>query len=111
MNLPHPIDGGFYAEGYWNNTCVLSNAGDPYLSLGSGCSPTDPDLKLSMILGGNRVFAPNASVTVSCGKSMSFAEWAAYGQDAGSTVGDVPSVDVMMGWGRAVLGLPPAAAA
>ena len=66
---------------------------------------TDPQLPAKMILGGNRIFAPSASATVSCGKAYDFAAWAATGVDPGSTIADVPDVPTMMGWVTSLLGI------
>ena len=105
MNLPHDAPNDFFAEGYYGNKCVLASAGAAYLDLGSGCA-IGPALANKMVLGGNSLFVPNASATVSCGKSYSFAEWAATGMDAGTTIAEVPDAATIMGWARATLGMP-----
>ena len=104
MNLPHASPNNFFAEGYWQNKCVLADAGDGYLDLGSPCS-VDSTLANRMILGNNTIYAPNSSVTVSCGKSYTFAEWAATGADPGTTVADLPSAATIIGWARETLGM------
>ena len=104
MNLPHASPNNFFAEGYFENRCVLANAGDGYLDLGSPCS-VDSTLANRMILGNNTVYAPNSSVSVSCGKTYSFTEWAATGADPGTTVADLPSAATIIGWARVTLGM------
>jgi len=104
MNLPHDAPNDFFAEGYYGNKCVLAEAGAAYMDLGSGCA-ADAALANKVVLGNNSVFVPNASATVSCGKSYTYAEWAATGADAGTTIADVPAADVIIGWARATLGM------
>jgi hypothetical protein len=66
--------------GYYNNTCILAKANDTYLNLQGyggmptigGINPCDADPKgagaLHTYLGGNRVYAPGAAVSVKyCG--------------------------------------------
>jgi len=102
-NLPHAAPNDFFAEGYYGNKCILSSAGAPYLQMGS-CTP-DATFASRMVVGNNSVFAPNASVTVSCGKGYSFEEWVALGLDVGSTVADLPTVDEMVQMFKDTLGL------
>jgi hypothetical protein len=101
MNLPHAAENDFFAEGYWNNKCVL--AGDnAYLDLGSGCA-ADATLANRIILGNNTIYTPSASTSISCGKSYTFAEWAALGLDAGSSVQTLPTADEIISWAREIL--------
>merc|ERR1712014_201059 len=56
-----------YAEGYWNNTCILASAKDVYLSLSQlspSKKPTPNKDELHTYLGANIVYAPNASCRV-----------------------------------------------
>ena len=107
MNLPHVSVNDFFAEGYRGNKCVLAeDAG--YLDLGGGCTP-DATLANRILLGNNSIYSPTGAVTVSCGKSYSFAEWAALGLDVGSSVHTLPDAPTIIGWARATLGMPPAA--
>lgn len=105
ISLPLADPTGLWAEGFVNNTCVLADAGDTYLNM-DGCSPTDPTFGLRMLVGNNSVYAPGADVMVSCGKSMPFSQWQAYGLDKGTTVGDAPASATIIGWAAALLGLP-----
>jgi hypothetical protein len=104
MNLPHAAPNAYFAEGYYGNKCVLAAAGAAYLDLGSGCA-ADATLASKVVLGNNSLFVPNSTATVSCGKKYTFAEWAATGVDAGTTIADVPAADVIIGWARETLGL------
>ena len=98
-------NGVVFSEGTYNNTCILGAAGDEYLSIG-GCDPTNTTTRYAMITNNNRVYAPNASVVVNCGKSMSFAEWQATGLDPGSTVSDMPSASTIIAWAAQLLNIP-----
>ena len=102
-DLPHAAPNDFFAEGYYSNKCILATAGAPYLNMGS-CTP-DATFASRMVVGNNTIYAPNASVTVSCGKTYTFAEWAALGLDPGTTVAEVPSVDAMMQMFKDTLGV------
>jgi hypothetical protein len=101
MNLPHKSPNPFFAEGYYNNICILAASGDNYLNMGS-CTP-DETLKNSMILGNNTVMVPGSSATVSCGKSYTIQDWIATGLDPGTTVADLPSTPEIIQMARTVL--------
>jgi hypothetical protein len=81
MNLPHTAPNTYFAEGYYNNKCVLSDPSGVYLSAGS-CTP-DATLASRFVLGNNTVYTPNADASVRCGKTYTFAQWAALGVDLG----------------------------
>lgn len=104
-NLPHASPNAYFAEGYYNNRCVLADAGNAYLDLGSPCA-VDSTLANRMLLGNNSIYAPTASVTVSCGRAYTFAEWAATGADPGTTVADLPPATTIIAWARDMLGIP-----
>ena len=102
-----PVDGFdpngvSFAEGYFNNTCILANAGDTYLSIG-GC--TLDASNYAVITHDNRIYAPNASVAVDCTKTLTFAEWQATGLDPGTTVGEVPSSATIIQWAAQLLSI------
>lgn len=101
MNLPHVAPNDYFAEGYYNNKCVLA-ADAGYLELGSGCV-ADATLANRIILGNNTIYTPSASASISCGKSYTFAEWAALGLDVGSSVQTLPTADEIIGWAREIL--------
>jgi len=103
-NLPHAAPNPFFAEGFFNNTCILANAGEAYMNLGS-CTP-DATLANRVVLGANRVMVPGGvDAPVSCGKTYTFAEWVALGLDAGSTISDLPTTPQIIGMAQAVLGM------
>ena len=104
MNLPHAAPNAFFAEAFYNNTCILTSQGDVYLDLGS-CTP-DATLPNRMILGGNRVFVPGSATSVTCGKSFQFADWIATGLDPGTTVGEVPPTPTIIAMARSLLSIP-----
>lgn len=101
MNLPHASPNAYFAEGFVNNTCILTNSGDVYLDLGSCTS--DSTLPNRMLLGNNRVMVPGSMTSVTCGKTYSFSDWMALGYDAGTTISDVPTTADIIAMGRAVL--------
>jgi len=100
MNLPHDAPNDFFAEAYSGNKCVL--AGTQYLDLGEGCTTDASRLVNKIILGNNTVYAPG-DVTVNCGKTYTFAQWAALGLDKGSSVLPLPTTDTIIGWARQTL--------
>lgn len=97
---PHPG----YNEGYYNNTCILAQAGAPYLSIGSACSLTNLTT-ITVTTGNNAVYAPDGTTTVTaCGKTMSFAQWLAVGSDSGTTLTPaIPPSSQIIAWARQLL--------
>lgn len=96
-----------YADGYQNNTCILSKRGDTYLGIGSQpgsvtCDPKHPP-SVHLLLGGNTVYAPGGDVEVVCGGKIDGAAWLRTGLDPGTTVRDsapLTSADIIhMGLG------------
>ena len=95
----------FFAEGFWNNTCILTSAGDTYLDIGD-CA-ADATLANRVILGNNRIMSPGGSAApVNCGKSYAFADWIKLGLDVGTTLSDIPPTPQIMDMARAVLSIP-----
>eukprot|EP00698_Gefionella_okellyi_P023671 TRINITY_DN8153_c0_g1_i1.p1 TRINITY_DN8153_c0_g1~~TRINITY_DN8153_c0_g1_i1.p1 ORF type:complete len:532 (+),score=110.27 TRINITY_DN8153_c0_g1_i1:508-2103(+) len=88
-----------FAEGYWNNTCILADLGDNYMNI-EGCS-TKAD-QYFMITHSNRVYVPMASSNVMCERLYQFAEWVGLGLD-NSTIHDAPDAAQIMDWAKAVL--------
>ena len=103
MDLPHASPNTFFAEGFFNNVCILTSAGD--VDLGS-CTP-DATLPNRMILGNNTLYVPGAQSSVTCGGSHDFASWVALGYDVGSTIADSASISTadIISMGRKVLGM------
>jgi hypothetical protein len=89
-----------YAEGYWNNTCILSKAGDKYLGLNQIDAKLAPKAvkkeDLHTYLGGNTVYAPNASAGVSWGGhtqgTIDAKKWLGYGLDQGTSIRDAAGI-------------------
>lgn len=100
-----PIPG--FAEGYYNNTCVLS-AGGTYMDIGSCDATNATKFQQGMLVGNNAVYIDGSGgAGVSCGKSYTFAQWQALGLDAGTTLtSSLPSTATMMGWISQQLGIP-----
>lgn len=103
-----------YAERYYDNTCVLANAGDPYLNvaggiLGGKCLDGTPGTKTvfedGLMVSGNRVYVPNGTASVKCGGvSKTFEEFQAMGYDKSTKVtGQMPSAAEIVGWAKALL--------
>eukprot|EP00041_Stephanoeca_diplocostata_P018365 m.384320 g.384320 ORF g.384320 m.384320 type:complete len:858 (+) comp20990_c0_seq2:333-2906(+) len=99
----------YYADGYANNTCILANAGDNYLAISqpgqlAPCTPAN----LHLLTGGNTIYAPNASVTVRCGTTMTGEEWLASGADKGTVIKDSAqlSSDKIVAIGMSYLAMP-----
>lgn len=80
-----------YAEGYWNNTCVLSRAGAYYfdlVQLAPSLHPAPTREELHTLLGSNRIYAPAANVTVRWKATMAIEEWLKLGLDEGTVALD-----------------------
>jgi hypothetical protein len=94
-NAPHASPNPFFAEGFFNNTCILANTGDPYLQIGDCVA--DATLANRVVLGGNKIMSPGGTAaSISCGKTYSFNDWIALGLDVGTTLSDVPaSADII----------------
>lgn len=105
MNLPHAAPNDFFAEGYWNNTCILA-APAPYLNMGA-CDPNPATFSSTMILGNNTILVPggSASLSVSCDKDYTMDQWLALGIDEGTTAGELPSTPQIIQWARELLSI------
>jgi hypothetical protein len=76
-----------WADGYVNNTCILSKRGDPYISLSQPGGAATSDLNL--LVGNNVVYAPGADVAVhALGRSFNGTGWLALGLDKGTVLRD-----------------------
>eukprot|EP00052_Salpingoeca_macrocollata_P019021 m.157013 g.157013 ORF g.157013 m.157013 type:complete len:921 (+) comp20843_c1_seq1:32-2794(+) len=101
--LPDPKLGHDWDEAYSNCTCILATAGETYLDLGN-CPKDVMAQDLTIILGSNKLYAPQAKVTVKCQRDYTLDEWQAAGFDKGTTVQDSPSVQQIVEMGRQLLG-------
>lgn len=102
MNLPHVAPNSYFAEGYYNNKCILA-ADSVYLDMGD-CT-ANATIANRMLLGSNSIYTPNASAIVNCGKTFTFEEWMALGLDVGTTISTLPTADTIVGWARETLGM------
>ena len=104
-----------YAEGYFNNTCILPGGkdGSTYLKL-ANCpgnlrndSAAVEELEDGITLGNNTVYIPGGSATVACGPLTVDAQtFFQRGYDAGtSVVKEAPSVPTIVAWAKALLSL------
>jgi hypothetical protein len=100
-----------YAEGYFNNTCVLPTADSQYVRL-AGCpgglrndSASIAALEEGITLGNNTVYAPGGAPIVSCGGiSIRIDEFHRRGYDRGTrVVAGAPSNETVAAWARALL--------
>ena len=109
-SLPLPSAGGFFAEAFVGNTCILGSATDTYLDLGAtGCAP-GAALASQILLANNTVFAPPGSnASVRCGAArLDFAAWAATGSEVGSTfTSSLPPTAQIIAWARSLLSIAP----
>lgn len=104
-----------YAESYHSNRCILPNQGSEYLAVQDipsghghcldGSAASFQAFIDGLKLGNNTIYAPQASVTISCGgKSLSMAQFQSLGFDLSSTVSaDMPSAATIIQWGRELL--------
>jgi hypothetical protein len=119
-----------YAEGYFNNKCILPTADAPYLKLGGISGPERGTVaewppnraKLACLtgarggpefaafndgitLGNNTLYVPGGAPKITCGTTtVSFAEFQAKGYDLSSKmVGSLPSNDTIIAWAKELL--------
>ena len=106
-NLPHDAPNNYFAEGFWNNTCILAQAGQQYLHVGDCVA--DKTLANRLILGQNKVMVPKGDTSVTCGPTYNISTWLALGLDVGTQVTEVPPTDTIMALAREKLfPVPPA---
>lgn len=101
FGLPNPDSEHRWNEGYWNNTCILPDSNQAYLDVSGPCALNKSTFTVTM--GGNKLYAPNKSATVSCGKRMSFQDFAGSGLDPGTEIFDAPTADEIIKMGQALL--------
>ena len=102
-----------YAEGYYNNTCVLPTAGDLYARLANCPGELKNDsasiaaLAAGLTLGNNTIYCPGGEPTISCGGvKISVGELQKRGYDRGTVVHDaLPTNETILRWSMALLGL------
>ena len=78
---------------YYNNKAVITGTDVGSLT----CSGTG-----KTVVHDNEYYTPTGDIT-ECQSSL--ADWQKAGNDKGSSVGEIPSDDTIIGWGRAALGV------
>ena len=102
-----------YAEGYYNNTCILGGAKPTYARFancpgGLGSDPASlAAFAAGMSLGNNTVYSAGVEPLVSCGsQTINVSDFFERGYDRGSTVSaKLPSADTIADWARMLLGM------
>jgi hypothetical protein len=102
FGLPNPSTESLWNEGYWNNSCILPDAGDPYLDISGACDLTNKSA-FTITMGNNKVYAANKSVSITCGKTMDWDTFQAAGVDVGSTIEEAPTAAEIIAMGQALL--------
>lgn len=77
---------------FWNNQVVLNSDGNYAMPVCSGVGAT--------FMWNNQVYSPTGNIT-ECGMSLS--KWQGQGNDPNTTASVYPTVDTMIGWGKALL--------
>ena len=98
-------DNGEFANSFHTgNTCT--SADGSFYSF-SGCSANPDNLNSTVYRTANNTLLADvgANFTQQCNQTLTFAEWQALDQDAGSTTGVTPSVPELIALGAAVLGV------
>ena len=121
-----------YAEGYYNNKCILPTPGAPYLKIGGISGPEQGDggggewpparKKLNCLagakgspeftafndgitLGNNTIYVPGGVPKITCGgKTVDFNQFQTTGYDqTSSLVATLPSNDTIIDWAKELL--------
>ena len=117
FGLPRATADGFFNEGFMNNTCIVNGEGvyfKVWEEMGA-LLPNTTGLRFPVTTHGNRLYGNLSVCAGACGMSgcvgtpchHSIEEWLALGQDPGTTLvsAEVPPVDTIVGWARAMLAL------
>jgi hypothetical protein len=92
-----------FTEHYTNNTCILSDAGQPVLSIHGTDGKSPAEFALSVLLANNTIYVPNGDAAGPTG----FANYSAFiaaGYDNGTVIkADMPSADLILQWARQLL--------
>jgi hypothetical protein len=92
-------DNGVFANQYHKNNFCATHDGDFYSF--SKCTTTNLATSVYVTKNNTLVSDEGASFSQNCGQLLTFAEWQALGQDAGSRVGVTPSVEELIAIGAA----------
>jgi len=94
-----------YAEQYFDNICILPNAGDIYV-YSAGYLGNPDHFQGGLILHNNTIFAPFPGPNVSLGGSHTFADFQAHGYDPTSRAStQMPATEQIITWSKDKLGL------
>ena len=92
-----------WGEVWENNTCIIGN---PNVYEFSSCTPTGSNTGLIPFTANNTFYAPNKDIYIKCGsEKLSLQQFEGLGYDKGSQVFDPVSNDVIVQWGRELLGI------
>lgn len=92
-----------WGEVWANNTCIIGN---PNIYRYGSCNPSGNNTGLIPLTANNTFYAPNKDIYIKCGDvNWSLAHFQSLGYDIGSRVYDPVGYDVIVEWGRTVLGL------
>jgi len=102
-----------YAEGYYNNTCVLPYAGSHYLEIGGikgadcldGSQIAKKIFEAGLIAKGNKLYVPTGDAKVRCGSNtVSVSEFHQEGYDTGTQViAEPPKASTIIQWAKDLL--------
>eukprot|EP00730_Choanoeca_flexa_P009176 TRINITY_DN12600_c1_g2_i8.p1 TRINITY_DN12600_c1_g2~~TRINITY_DN12600_c1_g2_i8.p1 ORF type:complete len:851 (+),score=193.92 TRINITY_DN12600_c1_g2_i8:2-2554(+) len=97
-----------YLDAYYNNTCIQSASELPAYDL-SYCDPSNPSNVSTMgIMHDNRIYNPNGTMTLSCGKTtLTEGDFQKTGADPGTTVHQTPPYSEIIQWARDMLQMVP----
>jgi len=95
-----------YAEGFYNNTCVMASQNDTYIAIADSACPAS--LADGTHLGNNSVLVPRGQARVVCGHHIhDAATFVEQGYDPGTTISaHMPTTAEMTNWAKALLGMP-----
>ena len=92
-----------WGEVWENNTCIIGN---PNIYEFSSCTPTGSNTGLIPFTANNTFYAPNNDIYIKCSsEKLSLQQFESLGYDMGSQVFDPVSNDVIVQWGRKLLGI------
>ena len=97
-----PVPG--FAEEYYNNTCILSDAGNPVVSvpLVGGVTPTD--FAQMILLANNTIFTPDGTAAPGPAGFANYSAFIEAGFDQGTVLrSDMPDANTIVEMGAALI--------
>jgi hypothetical protein len=92
-----------FAEEYYNNTCVLANAGENVVTVPRVGNLQPADFARMIVLGNNSIFVPGGNAPGPQGFA-NYSDFVAAGYDVGTVLrGDMPDAQTIVGWGAELL--------